>query len=215
MKPTTRRVFLSTLAALCTLGLARPAPAQLSIEITGAGANRLPILVADFANNGGDANAAKTIVGVLRADLERSGVFKLVDAGGKAIAESTPPAYADWKGKAVDAAVVGSVAAASGGRQEIRFRLFDAARQKPLGGMAFVTGPDQYRTAAHRIADFVHEKLTGEPGIHSTRIAYVYKQGSRYELQIADADGQNPQAALVSHEPVISPTWSPDGTRIA
>jgi TolB protein len=213
MKSLIRRHFL---AAAALLFFAGPTPAQLSIEITGAGANRLPVLVADFAANGGDAGAAKAIASVIRADLERSGMFKLIDAGARPIADSAAPAYADWKGKAADAAVVGSVSALAGGkRQDVRFRLFDVARQKSLGGLAFVTTPDQYRTAAHRIADFIYEKLTGEPGTFSTRIAYVVKQGTRYELQIADADGQNPQAALISHEPVISPTWSPDGTRLA
>jgi TolB protein len=75
--------------------------------------------------------------------------------------------------------------------------------------------PNQYRTTGHRIADFIYEKLTGEPGVFSTRIAYVVKSGSRYELQIADADGSNAQTALASREPIISPAWSPDGTRLA
>ena len=207
--------LLRRIAFPVLLCLAGTPQAQLSIEITGAGANRLPVLVADFAANGGDPGVARTVASVLRADLERSGMFKLADPGGRAIPESAPPAYGDWKAKAVDAAVVGSVSSTIGGRQEIRFRLFDVVRQQPLGGLAFVTSPDQARTAAHRIADFVHEKLTGEPGTFSTRIAYVLKQGTRYELQVADADGQNPQAALISHEPVISPTWSPDGTHLA
>ena len=72
------------------------------------------------------------------------------------------------------------------------------------------------RAAGHRIADVIYEKLIGEPGIFSTRIAYVVKGGkARYELHIADADGQNAQAALISKEPIISPTWSPDGGRLA
>ena len=72
------------------------------------------------------------------------------------------------------------------------------------------------RVAGHRIADAIYEKLIGEPGVFSTRIAYVVKSGAnRYELHIADADGQNAQAALKSREPIISATWSPDGTRIA
>jgi TolB protein len=212
MKSPTRRAFLP---ALLALGFATPALAQLSIEITGVGANRLPVLVADFALNGGDPAAAKTITGVIRSDLERSGVFKLVDGGNSPISDASPAAYGEWKSKAVDAAVVGSVAAASGGRQEVRFRLFDVVRQKTLGGLAFTGGTEHYRYIGHKFADFIHEKLTGEPGIHSTKIAYVHKQGNRYQLQIADADGQNPQPALVSHEPIISPTWSPDGTRIA
>ena len=73
----------------------------------------------------------------------------------------------------------------------------------------------QIRATGHRIADFIYEKLTGEPGVFSTRIAYVVKAGPRYELQIADADGRNAQTALASREPIISPSWSPDGSKLA
>jgi TolB protein len=71
------------------------------------------------------------------------------------------------------------------------------------------------RLTAHKVADFIYEKLTGERGVFSTRIAYVVKQGARFELRVADADGQNAQAILSSHEPIMSPVWSPDGTRMA
>ena len=82
-------------------------------------------------------------------------------------------------------------------------------------GVAFTFTAQQVRATAHRIADIVYEKLTGDRGVFSTRIAYVVKQGNRYQLQIADADGAGAQTALVSHEPIISPAWSPDGTKIA
>jgi TolB protein len=71
------------------------------------------------------------------------------------------------------------------------------------------------RATAHRVSDFVYEKLTGEPGVFSTRIAYVVKSTGRFELQVADSDGMNAQAALASREPIISPTWSPDGSKLA
>src|SRR3989454_9002397 len=64
-------------------------------------------------------------------------------------------------------------------------------------------------------SDFVYEKVTGEKGVFSTRIAYVVKRGNRFELQIADADGAGEEAALVSFEPIISPAWSPDGRKLA
>jgi len=186
--------------------------AQLSIEITGSGANRLPVSIAEFA---GDPAQSKLLTATVRGDLERSGMFKLIDVGSKPIAESTVPDYAGWRSKGADALVGGSLQPTPDGRLEARFRLFDAARQQTLGGLALVTSPAQLRTAAHRVSDFVYEKLIGERGVFSTRIAYVVKQGTRYELQIADADGQNPQAALISKEPIISPTWSPDGGSIA
>ena len=71
------------------------------------------------------------------------------------------------------------------------------------------------RLVAHRIADYIYEKLTGERGVFSTRIAYVTKAGGRYVLWVADADGENAQSALTSAEPIISPAWSPDGSQLA
>ena len=84
-----------------------------------------------------------------------------------------------------------------------------------VGGVAYTMSREQVRATAHRIADYVYEKLTGVRGVFSTRIAYVVKRGNRYELQIADADGAGEETALVSFEPIISPTWSPDGRRLA
>ena len=205
------QLFCSLLAwlALSLLGVAQ---AQLSIEITGAGANRIPIAVADF---GGEAGIARALTTVVRSDLERSGLFRLVDAGGIPLNESTAVNFADWKGRGADALAAGSLVTTGDGRLEARFRLYDSNKQVSLGGAAYVTSSAQLRAAGHRIADYIYEKLTGEKGIFSTRIAYVVRSGGRYELQIADADGQNAQAALVSKEPIISPAWSPEGGRLA
>jgi TolB protein len=201
------------LAALpLLLAASLPAYAQLSIEITGAGANRMPLAVADFA---GERIVSQAVTSVIRADLERSGIFRLVDPGTTALPETTTPAYAEWKERGADGLLSGSVNAAGEGRYETRFRLYDVPKQGVLGGLSFAHSAAQLRTTAHRISDFVYEKLSGERGIFSTRIAYVVKSGVRYELQIADADGMNAQAALASREPIISPAWSPDGGKLA
>lgn len=193
--------------------LQAPAHAELTIEITGAGANRIPLAIADF---GGDPGVARALTSVIRGDLERSGLFKLVDAGGAAMTETTSPAYGDWKSRGADALTAGSISSSADGRQEARFRLYDVNKQTALAGAAFVTSAAMLRAAGHRIADVIYEKLTGERGVFSTRIAYVVRSGAnRYELHIADADGQNAQAALKSREPIISPAWSPDGSRLA
>lgn len=189
------------------------AHAELTVEVSGAGANRIPLAIADF---GGDPGISRALTSVIRGDLERSGLFKLVDPGSAALTENTSPVYGDWKSKGADALVAGSISASGEGRQEARFRLYDVNKQGLLGGAAFVTSTPLLRAAGHRIADVIYEKLIGEPGIFSTRIAYVVKgSSSRYELHIADADGQNAQAALISREPIISPAWSPDGGRLA
>ena len=203
-----------SLVAFSALTLLQPAAhAELTIEITGAGANRLPVAIADF---GGDPGASRALTGVVRGDLERSGLFKLVDPSGIPMTETTSPAYGEWKNRGADALAAGSIGPSGDGRQEARFRLYDVNKQNALAGAAFVASTPMLRVAGHRIADAIYEKLIGEPGVFSTRIAYVVKSGAnRYELHIADADGQNAQAALKSREPIISPTWSPDGSRIA
>ena len=206
-----RGLSLIALSALALLQL--PAHAELTIEISGAGANRIPVAIADF---GGESGTSRALTSVIRSDLERSGLFKLIDPAGTAMTEASAPAYGDWRNRGADALAAGSIGPSNDGRQEARFRLYDINKQVPLAGSAFVASTPMLRAAGHRIADVIYEKLTGEPGVFSTRIAYVVKSGgNRYELHIADADGQNAQAALRSREPIISPTWSPDGTRIA
>ncbi len=203
----TRRIFL-----VLTLFVATLAHAQLSIEITGAGANRIPVAIAEFA---GDVTASRIVSATIRSDLERSGLFRLIDTNGVALDENSPINHADWKSKGADALAAGSLARSPDGRMEARFRLYDTQKGVMLGGKAFVTGNDQLRAAGHRIADEIYEKLTGEKGIFSTRIAYVVKSRGQFLLQIADADGQGAATALTSAEPIISPVWSPDGGRLA
>ena len=204
-----------TVALGAALLLALPqARAQLSIEITGAGAQRIPIAIVPFA---GEAALGPGISAIVRADLERSGLFRGLEVPPLIPhpTEATPVNYAEWRSRLADALVLGSVAARPDGRYEVRFRLFDTVKQLALGGVAYTLSKDQARATAHRIADFVYEKLTGERGVFSTRIAYVVKRGNRYELQIADADGAGAETALASFEPIISPAWSPDGRRLA
>jgi TolB protein len=206
-----RWVWLLGLACLLAAPLAR---AQLSIEITGGGEQRTPIAIVPFA---GETALAPSITSIVRADLERSGLFRGLELPPivPAPTEASSINYAEWRSRLADALVVGSVATRADGRYEVRFRLFDVVKQTPLGGIAYTLSKDQVRATAHRIADYVYEKLTGDRGVFSTRIAYVVKRGNRYELQIADADGAGAETALASFEPIISPAWSPDGRRIA
>lgn len=207
MSRISRRIFL--LCGLLSAGLAQ---AQLSIEITGAGASRIPVAIADFA---GDPTLARIVTGTVRSDLERSGLFKLIDPAGAVLDENAPVDAAAWKGRGADALAAGSIARSADGRIEARFRLYDTQKATALGGAAFVTQSAQLRMAGHRIADYIYEKLTGEPGVFSTRIAYVVKSRGQFLLQVADADGQGAATALTSTEPIISPVWSPDGSRLA
>ena len=202
------RHFLASFA----LTVASAAYAQLSIEITGAGANRLPVAIADFT---GERIVSQALTSVVRADLERSGLFRLVDTTGQTVADSASVNFDEWKTRGADALVAGNVVPAADSRYETRYRLYDVPKQASLASQGYTHNSGQLRATAHRIADAVYEKLTGEPGIFSTRIAYVVKSTGRFELQIADADGSNAQTALASREPIISPTWSPDGNKLA
>jgi TolB protein len=193
---------------------ALPARAQLSIEITGAGAQRIPLAVVAFA---GEESLAPGLTAIVLADLERTGMFRGIEVPPLTPqpTETSAVDYIEWRARLADALVLGSVSPLKDGRIEVRFRLFDVVKRVPLGGVAYALSAPQLRATAHRIADFVYEKLTGERGMFSTRIAYVLKRGTRYELQIADADGMGAESALASAEPIISPAWSPDGRRIA
>ena len=191
---------------------ALPALAQFRVEITGVGLTQLPIAIAPFR---GEAQSPQKISAIVQADLERSGRFTGVDASGVALDESSRPDVALWRQRKADALASGSVTRLADGRFDVRFRLWDVVKAQDLGGQSFVVTQGDLRLVAHRIADFIYEKLTGERGIFSTRIAYVTKVGARYSLWVADADGENAQSALSSPEPIISPAWSPSGGQLA
>lgn len=187
--------------------------AGMSIEIVGAAANRIPVAIAPFQAAG---SPGLDPAEVIEADLGRSGLFKLVDSSllGKP-GEAQTVDFIQWQARGADAVVVGQVGKAADGRLDIRFRLYDVVRKTQLAGFSYVVPAHMARTIAHKIADLIHEKLVGEPGNFSGRIAYILKRGGRYELQVADADGYNTFTIARSPEPIISPVWSPNGAKLA
>jgi len=207
------RLACSLLLAAALLAAA-PARAQLTIEIVGGAGTTIPIAIVPFEN---ESNWPLGVSGIVGADLARSGLFRLIDPAGVAPrpfrAEEVQPAV--WRGKTADAVVVGSMRPLGDGRVEVSFALVDVVKQASLASVAFTVAPQQFRATAHKIADIIYEKLTGDAGVFSTRIAYITKQGSRFQLFVADADGFDPQSIVSSNEPLLSPRWSPDGTRLA
>jgi TolB protein len=209
--PFSRRTLVAGAVCMPLAALAPRARAQFRVEISGVGAAQVPIAIARFRD---EDKASQSISAIVRADLERSGYFRIVDAP-MVIDETTPPAMAEWRSRATDALAGGSVMRLADGRYDVRFKLWDVVKGVDLGGQSNAVDAADLRLAAHRIADYIHEKLTGEKGVFSTRIAYVTRGGGRYTLRIADADGEGGQVALNSPEPIISPAWSPDGKELA
>lgn len=187
--------------------------AALEIEISGGGAQQIPIAIVPFAQTG---NLAK-VSDIVGADLRRSGLFRVLETGGVASrpTDLAQVKYGEWAALQAQALVVGSVETLPGNRLKVNFKLADVLKQSHLAGLEYNIAPNQLRMTAHKIADVIYQKLTGEAGIFASRIAYINKSKGRYALQVADADGENPQTVVSSNEPIISPAWSPDGSKIA
>ncbi|MDO9394300.1 MAG: Tol-Pal system beta propeller repeat protein TolB [Methylotenera sp.] len=189
------------------------ANAALEIEISGGSAQQVPIAIVPFGQDGGGTN----IGNIIAADLKRSGLFRVLETGG-VVSRPTDIGqikYAEWVALQAQAMAVGSVEALPGNRLKVTFQLADVLKQTQLAGMQYNIAPNQLRATAHKIADVIYQKLTGETGIFASRIAYINKSNGRYALQVADVDGENPLTMLSSKEPIISPAWSPDGSKIA
>lgn len=206
---------------LCALWLPLcSAQAALTIEITEGVPGALPVAVVPFGAEGQGA-PPEDIGAIVAADLKRSGRFAPL-AEPDLLArphEGREVNFRDWRVLGVEGLVVGKVRATGAGRYTVQFQLFNVFQANQLAGYTIPTTSAEMRRTAHQISDIIYEKLTGEPGAFNTRIAYVTAAGKApaqtYALQVADADGHNPQPILGSKQPLLSPAWSPDGTRLA
>ena len=213
LAPIPRRSVLGLVSSLPLLTWpVTQAHAQFRVEVAGVGLTQFPFSAVGFRGN--DA-ASENIAAIVRADLERSGQFRFVEPAAGALDETSRPDLGPWRERGSDSLLTGSVTRLADGRFDVRFRLWDVVRGQDLGGLSYPVGATDLRLAAHRIADHVFEKITGVKGVFSTRIAYVTKTGQRYNLWVADADGENARAALTSPEPIISPSWAPGGAQLA
>ena len=187
------------------------AQAQFRVEVSGVGLTQVPIA---FAPLRGEEASPQRMASIVQADLERSGQFRGL-AASKSQDENDRPDISAVRQLGADALLTGSVNKLADGRFDVRIRLWDTVRAQDLGAMSYTVVAADLRLVAHRISDFVYEKLTGDRGVFSTRIAYVTKAGGRFNLWVADSDGENAQSALASPEPIISPSWSPNGGQLA
>lgn len=186
----------------------------LDLELTQGVNAALPIGINPFSGS----TEAASLSSIVDNDLRFSGQFKLISpvSSGADVRAS----IGNWKLAGADSVLTGTVIPLGGNRYTVSYQLYDAAAQGHLLlSKDYQISAQEFRALGHHISDEVYQKLTGERGVFSTRIAYilVQRQGqsSRYSLEIADVDGRNPHSLLVSTEPIMSPTWSPDGRQIA
>ena len=206
-----RRRWLAAATSAAACAAVWPAWAQVRVDITGVGATQVPVALGPFRD---EAAAGVALSAIIKADLERSGSFRML-AVDVALDERSTVDLPQWRSRGADALVAGSVAKLADGRFDVRYKLWDAVRGTELLGQSKVVLAGDLRLAAHRVADEIHLKLTGEPGVFATRIAYVLRTGKRFALHVTDPDGEGGQVALASPEPIISPAWSPDGRKLA
>ena len=208
--------------ALVLLPFAASAQQQgLEIDIIGGNASALPITVVPMAYQGSAGAPATDVAAVVRADLERSGAFRALPEA-SIVERPTRGAevqYPTWRALKQDYLVVGRVVDAGAGSYRVEYELFDVAKQERMLGLALTARTNAMRDVAHQMADAIYEKILGVRGAFWTRIAYITQTGlgkqARYALMVADSDGFNPQTVVRSAEPLLSPSWSPDGSKLA
>ena len=210
---------LLSAVALCAglLAVTGTAHAQLTVQITRGVTTPIPVAVVPF---GGAGPLPVDVAQVIGADLERSGRFQALPRASM-LQKPTRAGELDlaqWRLLKTDFVVIGRVLPEAG-HFAVEFELYNAVTGERLLGYSLPAQATALRLAAHRAADMVYEKILGVPGAFATRIAYVSLEGSgagrHWRLVVSDADGENPKSIVDSPEPIMSPAWSPDGTRLA
>ncbi|SDY01455.1 TolB protein [Allochromatium warmingii] len=196
-----------------------PASAQLTIEVTGGIEAAQPIAIVPFGLTEGLIPPVD-VAAIISADLARTGRFKPMPTRDMLDLPTTREAvdFRDWSLLGMNNLVIGQIEPDPSGYR-ISLTLFDVFRGTELVSSSRVSTKEALRLNAHYLADEIHEKLTGQPGVAATRIAYITSSGSGAKqtvtLRVADADGHNPQTIVAAAEPLMSPAWSPDGQRLA
>jgi len=194
----------------------------LQVDISSGHLDPTPIAIPAFIDDSARDSRGADIAGVIAADLESSGLFTSVDE--RAFIENIQdfnlrPRFQDWRVINANALLIGQVTRQSDGRLLVGFRLWDTRLQEQLTGLQFVTAPENWRRVAHRVADAVYERLTGESGYFDTRIVYVSESiGPRGEpmrrLAFMDQDGANPSFLTDRSYWSLLPNYSPSAQQI-
>ncbi len=224
-----RRPLLRLLGLAVALVLAAPAArAQLFVDVTRGNVEPLPIAVPAFVALGSGETAAgpltavgENIAAVAAADLDRSGLFRPLD---RRAFLSTPtsadvrPRFADWRAIAAQALVTGQVSIRGDGLLVAEFRLWDVFAETQLTGLRYTAQPGDWRRIAHKVADDIYARLTGEKGYFDSRIVYIAESGSklhrRKRLAIMDQDGFNHRYLTDGADLVLTPRFSPNRQEI-
>jgi TolB protein len=208
------------LVLLAWLACATSARAELQIDITKGVTDPIPIGVVPFATASAGIGGYD-FAAVVQRDLDGSGRFKTMERSALRVrpTRAADVVAADWHAEGADYVLVGRVMAAEGVRVSIECDLVNALTGQLLGTSRVLADPANPRAAAHRVSDFVFEKIIGTRGAFATRIAYVAVDGTppaqHFQLIVADADGENSQVVLDSRQPIMSPAWSADGQWLA
>lgn len=209
------------LPLLLLLSVALPARAVITIEITEGVEGAIPVGVVAFDTSQLPLPLKTDLAAIITGDLNRSGLFKVLPAADypQRPAQSRQVQYPLWRSLGAEFLVIGRVLPKEGGLYDVQFQFLDVLKQKQLLGYRFPVRGRSLRSTAHEISDLIYEKITGTRGAFNTRIAYISVQGKgknkKYVLQVADTDGYNPQTVLESDQPLMSPSWSPDGASLA
>lgn len=217
------RKIIASIFCAATMVWSSGASAILSMELTQGVAGAIPIAVVPFAHSDQSPQDVSSVVG---ADLQNSGRFKVFGKGAlkefPVDAVSVSPDY--FRKLGTDNVVVGKVESLGGDRYQVSFELLDIYHGKGAENVvlkkSYTVSGRELRAVSHHISDLVYQAITGVRGVFSTRIAYVVIQKGangqkRYILEVADQDGYGPRPMLNSPEPVMSPTWAPDGKKVA
>jgi len=216
------RLVLAVFMAIAMLWPASSAQAVVEIDITQGSLKPIPIAIPGFIGESlNDQKLGSDIAGVVIADLQRSGLFKLVDPAAyieRIGSLGQAPRFADWRSINAQALLVGRISSEQGGRLKAEFRLWDIYAGKQLTGQQFFTGAKNWRRVGHLIADAVYERLTGEKGYFDTRIVYVDETGPKdgrvKRLAIMDQDGHNLRMLTRGGALVLTPRFSPTSQEI-
>ena len=221
MNKITNKIFFGFLLVLALSGVVPVSHAVLQIEITQGVEGALPIAIVPFTWQGNpNTSPPENIATIVSNDLYRSGLFAPMAVADMPVnhIEAGKINFAPWRAMGIENLVIGEIKPVDGRSFEISFRLFDVFKGQQLSGFKIPSSYVDLRGSGHYISDIVYERLTGEKGAFSTRIAYISAlagKPKRYVLQVADADGFNAQTILESTQPLMSPAWSSDGRSLA